>query len=213
MNYYESLKKLNAQLFAFINYKKLNLPLKILSIIALLPFILVTIIYIGLYYLTLVVYYCIKSPIDHLQNLIRNEGKEVKHATQFIIYFIGFPFIFFANVILSIISCFFFIYNLFINIFGYLATLGGINYNPFLFNAKERNNEEIRHMAFIPSVVYIGVNLLLFVLLIVLGILYYVGGALIIFIISIIFSSIFLKFTIKEEKEVLPPLIEAEDYE
>ena len=213
MNYYEHIKRLNAQIFAFTNYKKLNLPLKILCGIATLPFSITCLIVLGLYYLLLVLYYCIKSPLDYLHGFVKNEGQEVKHATQFIIYFIAFPVIFIANIILSLISCLFFIYNLFINIYGYLATLGGINYIPFLFDDKVRNDDEIKTMNFIPTIIYGAINLVLFIASIFFVAIDYLHISFILFIVSIVFSSIFLKFARKENKKIAPPLIEAEDYE
>lgn len=213
MNYYEHIKKINAQIFVFTNYKKLNLPLKILCGIATLPFSISCLFILGLYYLSLVIYYCIKSPLDYLHSFVKNEGKEVKHATQFIIYFIAFPTIFIANILLSLISCLFFIYNLFINIYGYLATLGGINYIPFLFDEKVRNDDEIKPMNFIPTIIYGGVNLVLFIVFIFFVAIEYLHYSLILFIISIVFSSIFLNFARKENKKNDTPLIEAEDYE
>ena len=206
MNYYEKIKNINAQIFSFVNYKKLCLPLKIACAIAMIPMSLISLVLIGLYYLTLVVYYCIKSPLDYLQNYIREEGKEVKHATQFIIYFIAFPTIFFANVILSIISIFFFIYNLLINIFAYLATLGGIDYIPFLFDTKERNNDEIKHMGFVTTIIYASINFVLFIVTI-------ATSLPLLIIVSIVFSSIFLKFSKIEGNKKEAPLLEQEDYE
>ena len=120
---------------------------------------------------------------------------------------------FIANIILSLISCLFFIYNLLINIFGYLATLGGINYIPFLFDDKVRNDDEIKPMNFIPTIIYGGVNLVLFIVSVILATIDYLHISLILFIVSIVFSSIFLKFARKENKKIDPPLIEAEDYE
>ena len=161
MDYLELMNNLLKETFAFANYKKLPVLFRILCTIVVFPFIFSFFILVGLYYLLATLYKCLKSPVEHLLNFVKEEGKDVKHATQFIIYLIGFPIIFLVNVFLSVLVCGLFILNLLINITGYIATLGGITFTPFLFDKKERKFEENKFMGSIAVIVFSVIGLIL----------------------------------------------------
>ena len=78
------------------------------------------------------IYFIISSPTRKLHELLRNEGKELKHASQFIIYFLSWGFVFGAYalhfgfaVLMNIL------YTVFA-ILAYIATLGGFKFHAFV---------------------------------------------------------------------------------
>ena len=137
MNYELKMRALVKEAFKFKKYKKLSLPLRILTIIVEIPFIVLSLLSVGLFY----VYYCIfnliTDPIEYVKSIIRNEGKEVKHATQFIIYFFGFPFVVLATIFISFLTLFLAFSFFFANLYGEVATLHGFKFQPFISSASE----------------------------------------------------------------------------
>lgn len=114
---------------------------RILSFCVVLPFILTYAILLGGYFLLLLLYTFISSPFDFLLDFVHDEGKDVKHATQAIIYLIGFPLIFVFKLLLSFITLILFIIHFITSLIGYIATLGGIHFYPLLINQGERFEE------------------------------------------------------------------------
>jgi hypothetical protein len=75
------------------------------------------------------------SPLDFLHKTLQAEAKDVKHATQAIIYWISWPFVFFMYVMNSFYAVLFYFswFGLMLN--TYLVTLGGVRWQPFITDA------------------------------------------------------------------------------
>lgn len=136
MDYSLLVKGLRNEAKKNVQFKKLTPTKRVLAIIALIPLIVSTFFSFISYYVTLFFYKGIISPLDFLHKLVRTEGQEVKHATQAIIYWIAFPFIFFFYALNSLYAVMFYFswFGLMLN--TYLVTLGGVRWQPFMTDAK-----------------------------------------------------------------------------
>ena len=132
MNYDVKMKNMILELLKFKQYKRMHLAFKILVAILELPFILLLLLSVGSFYLTYAIFRSISEPIDYINNLIKEEGKEVKHASQFIIYFFGFPVVLIGIVFISVLTFFIFFEFLFSSIFGEVVSLHGFKFQPFI---------------------------------------------------------------------------------
>ena len=110
----------------------MHLAFKILVAILEFPFILLLLLSVGSFYLTYAIFRSISEPIDFINNLIKEEGKEVKHASQFIIYFFGFPVVLIGTIFTSGLTFFIFFEFLFSSIFGEVVSLHGFKFQPFI---------------------------------------------------------------------------------
>ena len=132
MNYDVKMKNMILELLKFKQYKRMHLAFKILVAILEFPFILLLLLSVGSFYLTYAIFRSISEPIDYINNLIKEEGKEVKHASQFIIYFFGFPVILIGTIFTSGLIFFIFFEFLFSSIFGEVVSLHGFKFQPFI---------------------------------------------------------------------------------
>jgi len=76
------------------NYRQMPLALAILSGIVMIPATIMAFVLFGFLSVIYFFFYLFSLPANFLLEFIKGEGREVKHATQAIIYLIGFPFIF-----------------------------------------------------------------------------------------------------------------------
>ena len=132
MNYDVKMKNMILEILKFKQYKRMNLAFKILVAILELPFVLLLLLSVGSFYLTYAIFRSISEPIDFINNLIKEEGKEVKHASQFIIYFFGFPVVLIGTIFTSGLTFFIFFEFLFSSIFGEVVSLHGFKFQPFI---------------------------------------------------------------------------------
>ena len=79
----------------------------------------------------------IQSPVESLKSLVNSEGKEVKHATQFIIYFISWPLIFMYYVIVALLRVYAYIEYAVLSCLNYAWTLGGFRFHLFVDKSED----------------------------------------------------------------------------
>ncbi len=131
-------KALVKETFTFKNFKRMGGNKALLSTIAVFPFILIYTLTLLQYGVLIILYKFINTPCDYLNLFLKSESKDVKAATQVIIYLIGFPLVFAIKAISAFLFFGMFILHFVANILGYFATIGGITFSPFIFNAKDR---------------------------------------------------------------------------
>lgn len=136
-DYDKSFKILADNFFKFKNYRRMHPVLAVIIGILMLPFTLAGLLMLGLLYVYYYFFKLLVLPADYLMGIIRNEGKEVKHATQAVIYLIGFPFafVYYALIAFEIIG----IHILYIVTFVYLyfASLCGFRFKPILLTSDD----------------------------------------------------------------------------
>ena len=124
-------------------YAGMNLGLRIfLGIFVMFPCWVLALICMALYYIAAFFVTIADYPADYLLTFLKNEGKEMRHGTEIVIYLVGFPFVFFAKLMIALLTVINFILYFFMTAFFYAATLGGITFSPFLNKEVNRAPKE-----------------------------------------------------------------------
>ena len=160
INYMEKTTRLLKEAFQFKKYKAMPLILAILVGIFMFPVALISAILAVAVYLPGYMFAIVSQPVESLHKLLNNEGKEVKHGTQALIYLLSWGFIFVAYASLASLSVVLTVlYSLF-SIVTYLWTLGGFKFH--LFASEEDISIELdrKYNLFVP-IVFIAVMAIL----------------------------------------------------
>ena len=145
-------------------FKAMPLALAIIVGIFMLPIILLSAILAIFLYVFGYLFSIVSLPVDRLYKILHDEGQSVQHATQFIIYFLSWTFIFSAYATLSFLLIVLTVmYSLF-SILSYIWTLGGFKFH--LFASEENISVEVngKYNTLIP-VIYVGVAAALLLIL------------------------------------------------
>lgn len=135
MNYSKLINNLTAEMKKGVQYARLPKLVKIFMIIAVFPLIVGFVATKIFYWVTLFFYKMISSPAEHLHGWIRKQKDEVQHATQAVLYFVCLPSVFGLQLLLSFSALVFFFQWFVLMVLGYLLTLGGIKWQPFITEA------------------------------------------------------------------------------
>lgn len=145
-------------------YKAMHLAFAIVIGVLMLPLAIAAVFFAVALYVLGYIYSVISTPTQKLHELLRNEGRELKHASQFIIYFLSWGFVFGAYAVLfGFAVALNILYTLFA-ILAYVATLGGFKFHAFV--GKENISVDVEgkyHIAVL--IVFIAVMGVLLVLL------------------------------------------------
>lgn len=132
MNYSKLINNLTAEMKKGVQYARMPLVVKIFMIVALFPVIVSFVVTKLIYWITLFFYKMISSPAEYLHEWVKKQKDEVQHATQAVLYWICMPFVFGLQLLLSFSSLVFFFLWFVLMVQGYLLTLGGIKWQPFI---------------------------------------------------------------------------------
>lgn len=148
----------------FKKFKAMPLVLAIFVGIFMLPIILLSAILAIFLYIFGYLFSIISLPIDRLYKILHDEGQSVQHATQFIIYFLSWTFIFSAYAMLSFLLIVLTVmYSLF-SILCYIWTLGGFKFHLFASEEDIAVEVEGKYNTLIP-VIYVSVAAALLLIL------------------------------------------------
>lgn len=145
MDYSKLIKDLTGEMKKGVQYARIPNPFRIFTIIAMIPLAIAFVLTSFAYWVTLFVYKMIASPAEYLHQWLRAQKDEVKHATQAVMYYICLPAIFALQLLLSISSIVFFVQWFVLMVEGYLLTLGGIKWQPFITEATFGEEEEAEY--------------------------------------------------------------------
>lgn len=112
-------------------YKAMHLAFAIVIGVLMLPFAIAALILAVSIYVFGYLFSVVSEPVEKLHELLRGEGRELKHATQFIIYFLSWSFIFSAYALLSVLAVTLNILYSVFAILSYICTLGGFKFHVF----------------------------------------------------------------------------------
>ena len=129
MFFFERTLRLGKEFLKFKKYKKMNPVLAVFTGIFLIPFAACFFIELGFSFLASIFFSFLESPIKYLHNIMSDEGKKTRPATEFIIYFFAWPTIFMAYCFYAMLTLFIVIDYFFACAFGYVASLGGYKFH------------------------------------------------------------------------------------
>ena len=154
MRFFNSAFRLAKEIVSLKRYKKMHLALAIVTGGVLFPFFVCFFVGIGLLFVLSILFSIIQAPLTYIHNVLREEGEKVKHATQFIIYFISWPVVF-------VLYCFYASLTLLIHILyilstalGYVVSLGAIRFHidPEEENIAKEVEKEDQYPLLIPLI-------------------------------------------------------------
>jgi len=138
-NYYRTIQSRMKEFLLWENYRQMPLALAILSGIVMIPATMIAFVLFGFLSVIYFFFYLFSLPANFLLEFIKGEGREVKHATQAVIYFIGFPFIFFWYVYMAFSIVFIYIGYIFYSLAIYYASLGAVSMRLDLVKESEKD--------------------------------------------------------------------------
>lgn len=144
MNYTTLFTNLKTELKDFCQYKQLPILFRIFAVIATLPFWISFVLLIVAQYIYLFFLNGFAASSDYLEKWLTEIRKGVNtYTTEAVIYLTCLPTIFVLKCFLSIFSVIFYFGWFFTMCSGYIASLGGIKWQPFISNAKFDKNEKL----------------------------------------------------------------------
>lgn len=174
MNYGVKMRNMLREILSFKQYKRMNVVFRVLVTIVELPFIVCFLAYLLTFYIFYVLFAMVDEVVEYLKSFVNDQGKDVKHATQFIVYFFGFPVILIGKIFTSLFTLFIFLSYLLANLFGEVITLHGFKFQPFISKADDDCSLEISEdkISIGRLLVFVIIGL---VLLVGCNVLYYIG--------------------------------------
>ena len=141
MNYSNLIRGLTADIKSFVAYKKLSGIARILAVLLLLPFVVSTLLGVVTLWVMLFFFKGLTAAVEYLECWLKETKEGTRHATEAVIYYVCLPVIFVFRVMFSVFAiCFYF--NWFATMCSaYVATLGGIKWQPFITEAAYDDKE------------------------------------------------------------------------
>ena len=132
VDFFEQVKRLAVASFSFKKYKAMNRVEAVLICIILSPFMLVQL-FLLLFLFSLSFFFSLlESPIKYLHSILREEGERVKHATQVVVYLVGWPIVFLSYAMVSFITIMIYVLYALASIFGYIWTLCAYKFHLYI---------------------------------------------------------------------------------
>ena len=139
-DYLKQTTSLMKEAFKFKKYKAMHPFFAVTTGIVMIPIVAAS--FFAFAYLSIICFFfkTLNSPVNYLHSIVKKEGQETKHATQFIIYFASWPFILFLYAMISILLLQITVVYAILSILTYVWSLGGFRYHVFI---SESDNIEI----------------------------------------------------------------------
>ena len=131
INFFDKMVTLLKEAFKFKKYKAMPAALAVFAGLLMLPLVVLSFLVTAVLSVVIFLFNVLMAPVKYLHSVVKNEGKEVMHATQFIIYFISWPFTFSMYALLYFLL--FLIYPLYalLSIMTYTWSLCGFRFHLF----------------------------------------------------------------------------------
>lgn len=117
--------------FTFKKYKAMPNVLAVLTGILMLPIVIASFLAVAAFATLAFTFSILASPVKYLHEIVRGEREGVKHATQFIIYFISWPTVFFLYVLMSGLLLLMLPTYALLSFLLYVWSLGGFKFHLF----------------------------------------------------------------------------------
>lgn len=133
-------------------YKAMPKALAILVGIFMLPLIVASFVFAGLVFVSGYLYSVVSQPVQSLHNLLKEEGQNVKHGTQVVVYFLSWGMVFGAYAALSFLLISLTVQYTVFAILTYLWTLGGFKFHAFATEEDISIEVDGNYKTWIPAV-------------------------------------------------------------
>ncbi len=159
MNFFENDYTQNAtdlikETLKFKKYKAMHPALAVFVGIFMIPVVIIDALFAALLYVFGFLFNIMSTPVKYLHDVLKTEGEDIKHATQFIIYWISWPIVFIGYLLLSFTV---FTLNLLYAvtaIFAYIWSLGGFKFHVSAEGSKN-STIDVKGRLFILPLIYV----------------------------------------------------------
>lgn len=138
--------------FTFKKYKAMHPVLAVFTGIFMLPFVIASFVLTAILAVLCFLFTVFSTPIKYLHEIVTCEGKGVQHATQFIIYFISWPLVFFLYAMVAVLLLFIIPAYAALSVALYIWTLGGFKFHLFPQKADDISIEVNGRYCFLPLI-------------------------------------------------------------
>ena len=178
MNLYETdfLKKMTTLLkeaFKFKKYKAMAPAFAVFTGILMLPIVVASFAVVALLGVLGFAFSVLSAPVRYLHQIVTDEGKGTKHATQTIIYLISWPTVFFLYVLMSVLLLLIIPTYALLSFLTYVWSLGGFKFHLFANQVDDISVEVNGRYALLPLVFIIVGGMLLLLMPIFHGVIHY----------------------------------------
>jgi hypothetical protein len=150
--------------FTFKKYKAMSPVLAVLSGIVMIPVVLLSFLLAAVYFLLSFFFSIEITPIKFLHGLITKEGKDVMHATQFAVYWIAWPVVFFFYVLASALLVFLAMFYALLSILTFVWSFGGFKFHLFPVEADISIDVKEEYPVILPALLVLGGVVILLIL-------------------------------------------------
>ncbi len=150
--------------FTFKKYKAMHPVLAVFTGIFMLPFVIASFVLTAILAVLCFLFTVFSSPVKYLHDLVTGEGKGVQHATQFIIYFISWPLVFFLYAMVAVLLLFIIPAYAALSVALYVWSLGGFKFHLFP-NKVDDISIEVNGKYFILPLVFAIIGAIVLVLI------------------------------------------------
>lgn len=172
INFISKMSALLNEAFKFKKYKAMHPAYAVFVGIFMLPVVIISFAVTAVLAILTFAFEVFSTPVKYIHGIVNNEGKEVKHATQAIVYLISWPLIFVSYALMGLALLVIFpIYALF-SFLAYVWTLGGFKFH--LFPVEDDISIEVNSSYCVLPLVFIAASALIVVVApFVHGVIYY----------------------------------------
>lgn len=161
INFLGKMSALLKEAFKFKKYKAMNPALAVFTGLLMLPIVVASFAVTAMLAAVCFAFNVLSSPVKFLHGIVTAEGKDVKHATQFIIYFISWPLVFFTYAIMSFLLLLIIPTYALLSFLTYVWSLGGFKFHLFVTNADDISIEVDGRYSVLPWVyIFVGLAIL-----------------------------------------------------
>ena len=131
INFISRMTALLGEAFKFKKYKAMHPAFAVFVGIFMLPVVVASFAAAGILAVLTFAFEVLSSPVKYVHGIVNKEGKEVKHATQAIVYLFSWPFVFAAYALTGLLLVAIFPIYALLSFLLYVWTLGGFKFHLF----------------------------------------------------------------------------------
>ncbi len=164
VDYLDKSVRLFKEAFRFKKYKAMDPFSAVITGLIMIPFVLYSFLLFASLVLNSFLFKTVRLPIDFLHTLVSDEGKQTRHATQFIIYLISWPVVFLLYFLVSFMVLWISVIYALTSCITYIWSLGGFKFHLYANEAEDISIEVNGKYSVLPLIfVLIQIALLIIV--------------------------------------------------
>ena len=135
MDFVSHFRGLRQEALSALQYRCLTKGKRVLAFIGLFPFIVMATVLFAHSYVLLFIYEALSSVVEYMELWLKGMKKDVRHASEFVLYLICTPVLFALRLTVAFFPFFFSFLWFFTNCVTFVASLGSVRYQPFMNKA------------------------------------------------------------------------------